>query len=96
MTDAENNARKRINFNDAGLLQPDNIGEKGTLMITNGMAIDNQIESKQVNSATLCTITRDRRVKVETQRLLIQYRRAPSRGTVGSNENPRTELSGFG
>jgi hypothetical protein len=50
MTDAEKNARKRINFNDAGLLQPDNIGEKGTLMITNGMATDNQIESEQVNT----------------------------------------------
>jgi hypothetical protein len=50
MTNAENNARKRINFNDASLLQPDNIGEKGTLMITNGMATDNQIESEQVNT----------------------------------------------
>jgi hypothetical protein len=50
MTDVEKNARKRINFNDAALLQPDNIGEKGTLMITNGMATDNQIESEQVNT----------------------------------------------
>jgi hypothetical protein len=49
MSDAKRNARKRINFEDVGLALTKNIGEKGTLMITDGVSMDNLEELEQVN-----------------------------------------------